>query len=306
MRDAGHDRTARQPTRTMESVPTSPWPAPAGTPLDSTGWYLASDGAWYRSDDPPAPGYRLGRNGRWELDPEEGWRSTDWGLGDAWWGLAVYLIASTVLVVAVVAVAGTTAVVGPYTIGLLVLGNALAFIGVPQWASRRKGQRSLRLDFGLRFRPIDLAIGAGFGFGGMIAAGLTGTLVDGAFGNDEPTSNLPVDDLTGLGQILTFFVAVAIITPVAEEVFFRGLIHRSFRKRSTSRTWAGIWTTVIFVVPHLSAADSPSRLVSLAASIAVLGGAFQLASDVTSNRLGAPIVAHFVVNGSAAAVLAFG
>ncbi|MEY2958504.1 MAG: hypothetical protein RLZZ01_1072 [Actinomycetota bacterium] len=290
----------------MTAVPATPWPPPTGTPVGSTGWYLASDGAWYRSDVPPAPGWTLAADGTWGFDPDEAWRTSCWGLGDAWWGLAVYLVASTILIVVLATITDGSSELGPYSIGVLVLGNALAFVGVPWWASRRKGQGGLGRDFGLRWRPIDLAIGAGFGFGGLILAGLTGTLVDAAFGNDEPTSNIPVDDLVGLGQIITFFVAVGVVTPIIEEVFFRGLIHRSFLKRSMSRVWSGIWTTALFVVPHLTAADSPSRLLSLAASIAVLGGAFQMASSVTSNRLGAPIVAHFVVNGTAAAVLAFG
>lgn len=294
----------------MRGVPSTPWPPPTGTPVDSTGWYLASDGAWYRTDVPPAPGWSIGDDGRWQPDLGELWRSSRWGLGDAWWGLAVYLVASTLVLVAIIAITGadtsSDSTVGPYTVALLVAGNALAFLGVPWWASRRKGQRSLRRDFGLRLRPIDLAIGAGIGLAGLVAAGLTGSLIDVAFGNEEPTSNIPVDALVGVGEITVFFVAVGIVTPVIEEVFFRGLIHRSFLKRSATPLRSGIWTTLVFVVPHLSAAESPSRLVSLAASIAVLGAAFQMAAHVTGNRLGAPIVAHFIVNGTAAAVLAFG
>lgn len=287
----------------------SAWPPPGGSPVGTSGWYLASDHRWYRSARPPAPGWTLGDDGRWHPPPDEAWRSTRWGLGDAWWGLLVYVVASLAIGAATIAVDGVDlddVEMGAYAVSLLVVGNVAAFLGVPWLATRRKGQRSLRNDFGLRLRPIDLAIGLGFGVVGLIAAGVVGTLIDAALGAEETTSNIPVDALAWPGEVLVFAISVAIVTPVIEELFFRGLIYRSLLKRGRSTVVAMAWTTGVFVVPHLAAADSLASLVSLAGSIAVLGLSFQLAAHVTGGRLGAPIVAHVVVNGAAVLALALG
>lgn len=299
-------------------MPSPSWPPPAGSPVGTRGWYRASDGEWYRTDEAPAQDYVLGRDGRWvhiddahAASADDAWRWARWGLGDAWWGALVYVTASLLVGFAVIAVAVLRGQdiddldLGPYAISLLVVGNVAAFWGVPWWAARRKGLGRLRTDFGLAFRPIDAAIGVGFGIGGLIAAALVGTAIDAAFGVDETTTNLPVDALNGTGEFVAFFIAVAVITPIIEELFFRGLVFRSLLKRGASTVWAIAATTVVFVVPHLSAADDLASLASLSASIAVLGLAFQLASHVTQRRLGAAIVAHMVVNGAAAVALAF-
>jgi membrane protease YdiL (CAAX protease family) len=295
------------------------WPPPTGTPVDSWGWYRATDGRWYRSSEPPAPGYVLGASGRWVTahDPDArrtdaAWRWSRWGLGDAWWGALVYVVGSLVLSAAMLAVAAVRAgdlddlELGPYAIAFLVVGNVAAFWGVPWLASKRKGLQSLRADFGLHLRPVDLAIGVGFGIGGLVGAGIVGTAIDAAFDVEETTSNVPVDTLHGAGEVVLFFLAVAVVTPIVEELFFRGLVYRSFLKRGRSVGVAMAATTAIFVIPHLTAAEDLASLVSLGASIAVLGFAFQLACQVTQRRLGAPIVAHLVVNGAAVLVLAFG
>lgn len=254
----------------------------------------------------------IDRDGRWGPTGTEPWRASRWGIGDAWWALLVYVVGSIVLSVAVLVGAAAASGddiadvdLGPYAIAFLVLGNVAAFLGIPWLATRRKGVRSLRSDFGLWLRPIDLAIGLGFGIGGLVGAGIVGTVLDSLLSADETTTNIPVDTLQGVGEIAVFFVAVALVTPVIEELFFRGLLYRSLLKRNMS-TWASsVVATAVFVLPHLTAADGVAALVSLAGSIAVLGSAFQLACVATQGRLGAPIVAHVVVNGTAVLALAF-
>lgn len=291
-------------------VPTSSWPPPSGSPSGTRGWYVASDGRWYRTDDPPAPGLVLDADGRWRELVGETWRASRWGIGDAWWGLLVYVVASLGLGFAYIAITAARGgdvddlELGPYAVAFLVAGNVAAFAGIPWLATHRKGLRSLRDDFGLRFRPVDVAVGLAFGIGGLVGAGLVGSLIDTAFDVEETTTNIPVDTLDGAGQVIAFSVAVAVVTPVIEELFFRGLVFRSLLKRGTSTAAATAWTTIVFVVPHLGAAESLASFLSLAASIAVLGFAFQLACNLTRGRLGAPIVAHVVVNGAAVLALA--
>lgn len=292
------------------------WPPPTGSPAGTSGWYLASDLRWYRSDVPPAPGYRLGDDGRWHgpgdphgIGPDQAWRRSRWGLGDVWWCLLAYVAAGLAGagVVAGIDVArggdGAIDDASPFAIAVFVAMNAVATGGVVWLATRRKGQRSLRADFGLTGRWVDPLMGLGVGIVGLIVAALTGAAVDGALDAGERTSNVPVDELGSFRDFVVFFAAVAVVTPVIEELVFRGLLYRSLLKRGRSAPVAIAITTFLFVVPHLPAAESWVAVASLFGSIGVLGLTFNLACHWTGNRLAAPIAAHMLVNGLAAVAL---
>lgn len=294
------------------------------------GWYQAADGLWYETDVPPAPGWWLASDLRWypasqatrhpqhghrgAADGPEAWRASGWGLGDSWWGGLVYVVAS--VAISILLVVGNTLIdpdmaftdveLGPYAVSISVLANVLAFAGVPWLATRRKGLASLADDFGLRFRWLDVAIGFGLGLGALIASGIAATAVDELLGNDDTTSNIPVDDLTGPGEFIAFFLAVAVITPIIEELFFRGLLHRSLLKRGTGRLAAMVITTIVFVLPHLLAEPAWPDIAVLFTAITVIGSALHLACLLTDLRLTAPIVAHCVINGTAVIALAAG
>jgi len=288
-----------------------PWPAPAGSPVGTSGWYLASDGEWYRSDVAPAAGYALAEDGHWRPSDEvaEPWRSSGWGLGDAWWGVLAYVGAGLLGAIVLAAVSGDVNSVddtSPYALGAFVALNAVAGIGVVWSATYRKGLRSLRRDFGLTGRWLDPLIGIGLGFAGLVTAGLASYAIDTALDAEERTSNLPVDELASAGEFVVFFVAVAVVTPILEELFFRGLIYRSLLKRGRSAPRAIAVTTLLFVVPHLPAAESWTEVAGLFGAIGALGLAFNLACHWTGNRLAAPIVAHMFVNGLAAVALYVG
>jgi membrane protease YdiL (CAAX protease family) len=285
-----------------------PWPPPSARP---SGWYQASDGQRYQTAIPPAPGFWLASDLRWyppsaaDLDA---WRQSRWGLGDAWWGALVYVVASLMVGIAVLLVnvgsESTDALeLGPYGVSASVLANVLAFAGVPWLASRRKGLGSLSRDFGLRIVWRDLGVGIGIGIGSLLVAGIVSSALDDAFGVEDPTSNMPVDTLTGVPAFVVMFMAVAIVTPVIEELFFRGLVYRSLLKRGMP-TWVAIpVSVVIFVLPHLLAVPQWPNVVTLFAVIGVLGLAFTLACHWSGNRLGPAIVAHAVINGTAVIVL---
>jgi membrane protease YdiL (CAAX protease family) len=287
-----------------------------------TGWYLAGDGRWYESAVPPAPGWWLTADARWH-PPEsaplwvddagaEPWRRSRWGLGDCWWGALAFVVAnvafSIVIAVALVARDGSNALddleLGAYSIAFATLGNVVAFLGIPWIATRRKGLRSLSADFGLRFRAIDVPIGAGIGIASMIAAAIVGTAIDQSLDAPERTSNMPVESLGSVGQFLAMLLAVGIVTPVIEELFFRGLLYRSLLKRGMRVATAFPIAVLVFTVPHLLAVPEWPGVLSLFASIAVLGTGLNLACHLTGNRLGAGIVAHAVIN-SAAVILLF-
>lgn len=289
--------------------PFDAWAPPSGAPVGTDGWYVADDGHWYQSANPPAAGYWLSTDGRWypSRAATEPWRTSRWGLGDVWWGVLAYFGSSLVGVAGLALIDGlgygdidadSAAVIAAF-----VTLSAIATVGVIWLATRRKGLDDLGSDFGLTMRLWDPLIGLGLGVAGMIVAGIASYGIDEAFGADEPTSNVPVDDLTSFRDFAIFFVAVAIVTPLVEELFFRGLLYRSLLKRRRSAARSIFFTTIIFVIPHLPAVDSWPEVVSLFASIGVLGLTFNLACHWTGNRLAAPIVAHFAVNGLATIAL---
>lgn len=86
--------------------------------------------------------------------------------------------------------------------------------------------------------------------------------------------------------------AVVIVAPIAEEIFFRGVVFNAWL-REGGRRWAFIGSSALFAVIHLS-------LASLV-PIFVLGLALAWIYDRTGNLI-APIVMHAVVNGISVAL----
>jgi hypothetical protein len=86
--------------------------------------------------------------------------------------------------------------------------------------------------------------------------------------------------------------AVVIVAPIAEEVFFRGVVFNAWL-REGGRRWAFIGSSALFAIIHLS-------LVSIV-PIFVLGLALAWVYDRTGSLL-APIVMHAVVNGISVAL----
>jgi membrane protease YdiL (CAAX protease family) len=287
--------------------------------MSLTGWYRGVDGAWHQTDAAPAPGWWLASDRCWyppaqaTWRPDAPWMASRWGLGQLWWAALVFVAGSILFAVAYLLIDGALhpdrvvdeTEFGPYATSLSIGLSELALGAVALFATRSKGLRSLRDDFGLRCRRRDVAIGFGLGVVALVVAGAASAFLDDLLGVDERTSNVPFDALHGW-EILAYLLAVAVIAPVMEELLFRGLVYRSFLKRGSRPLAAGVWTTLIFVAPHLLAVLQWPGVVTLFVAIAVLGAVFNLACHWTGNRLGAPIVAHMVVNASAVIALAFG
>lgn len=83
-------------------------------------------------------------------------------------------------------------------------------------------------------------------------------------------------------------LAIVILAPIAEEIFFRGVIFNAFL-REGGRRWAFLGSSALFAVIHLS-------LVA-AIPIFLLGLALAWVYDRTNNLL-APIAMHMFVNGA--------
>ena len=238
-----------------------------------------------------------------------------WGL---WWvviGLVVFfgLLIGTSLIFAIPSVrAAALSQVELVNFGLSVLayGGLLTVIVI---ASRRRGLGNLAADFGLRFRPVDIAIGLGIGLGGRLFTGaLTGVTI-GITGYTPPRGNFELSS-GPLWIALNSVLIAAIVAPFVEELFFRGLLLRSVRNgvlRGKGRPQpAGpavqrravilsiLVSGVGFMLLHLYQADNLTFAIILGGSTLVVGLANARVATRTG-RLGGAIIAHVVFNGSA-------
>jgi membrane protease YdiL (CAAX protease family) len=88
------------------------------------------------------------------------------------------------------------------------------------------------------------------------------------------------------GDILLFYLVGGIVAPVAEEVFFRGVLYGFFRRWGV--VVALVLSTVLFVVPHLGSHGLPITQ--------IIGGLlFAIAYEVEANLL-TPITIHSLGN----------
>lgn len=101
------------------------------------------------------------------------------------------------------------------------------------------------------------------------------------------------DKAHGAGGALLMLLVVGVVAPVAEELFFRGLLFRALEKR-WDQWWALGLSSAFFAFTHLQ----PLQFLPLVAAGAVFGGLV-----VRTGRLGPAIVAHMAFNISTVVVL---
>lgn len=175
------------------------------------------------------------------------------------------------------------------------IGLWIGLVGTAAFSARTKGSGSLRKDFGLDARPVDLAIGAVAGVGAqLVLVPVVALLLRPLLGEPEvsgPVEEL-VDSATGVG-VVGLFLFIAVGAPLVEELFFRGLVLRALRKRA-GVVVAVIGSSVLFGLAHPQ--DLPGDALALVMiSLAVLAALFALLV-VRSGRLGPAIIAHAVFN----------
>jgi uncharacterized protein len=239
-----------------------------------------------------------------------------WGLGDVAIGFAVFFVVSFVLT-GIVAVAGfglqggatsVSDLLSNDVISILLLvatgvGSAAAFLGVPLYATYRKGQRSLRKDFGLWFSGWDPLLAIGMSLAGLVVSAII-TITSAALFGEQPsnTGGLPTS-FSGPKIILIFvtFVVVAVVVPVVEEVFFRGLMLRALQKRF-SDVVAVLGSSAVFGLVHITGAATLSSLIAIPLVTGFYGVVFALVT-VKTGRLGPAILAHMIINGTAVLAL---
>ncbi|HEY6534119.1 MAG TPA: CPBP family intramembrane glutamic endopeptidase [Acidimicrobiales bacterium] len=251
------------------------------------------DGYSYQPPPPPPPPLP---------QAPEGYRAQPvirWGLGDVFWGLLLYLVGGVAAALVLVATgqvdsSGEIENLNPVLVALLLMGGWLGFVGWPVVATYTKGQRSLAKDFGLEIRWIDVGWGV---LAGAIAIGLSvlANLVWRLLSGDDAPSNagfLP-EDPTVLGA-LVLFVFVAVLTPIAEELFFRGLLLRAAGRRWGLPIGVAV-SSVVFGCLHFE--GSAWHGLFFVVVTAVYGAVFAWVVVRAGGRLGPSIVAHACVNG---------
>ncbi len=173
----------------------------------------------------------------------------------------------------------------------------IGFVGVPVLVAAVKGTGWIR-DFRVRFRLRDIPVGLASGVAAQLILvpllslpilWLTNTDMDKL---SEPARQLGDKVDSPLGVFL-LFAAVAVGAPIAEEIFFRGLLLRSLEKRFGTVV-AVVGSSVIFGATHFQALQF--------AALTGAGMVFALLT-VRHDRLGPAIFAHMAFNGVTVASL---
>jgi len=237
-----------------------------------------------------------------------------WTFVDMFAGLGVVLLFSVVLSGPLSSIGGSA------TLIVSTLPLWLGLIGTVVWACRRHGTGNLVRDLALRVRWIDLAIGLGAGLALRIVIAIWAVVYSVATGQ-QPTSNLePILGESGLGTgfwLVVNLLAIGVIGPVIEEIFFRGLGLRSalaslFRRADRPRfaqpahraRYAIAATSLIFALLHTNEISDVTSAVVLLPGLFLAGWVLGWLT-IRTGRLGPGIVTHVVFNSTALVALLF-
>lgn len=173
----------------------------------------------------------------------------------------------------------------------------VAFVGVSWFVARTKGNGVVR-DFHLAFAPVDVPLGIAAGiFAQFVLVNAISWPILQLSGNTAEDLAKPAQDLAdkvhGAGGALLFLFVVGVIVPIAEELFFRGLVYRAFEKR-WDRWWALLLSSAFFGLTHFQLL----QFLPLMAAGAVFGYLV-----LRTGRLAPAMFAHSAFNLSTAVVL---
>jgi CAAX protease family protein len=219
-----------------------------------------------------------------------------WGIGDAVVGWVIAQVAAILggtLILAAFGYTGDAAKPDNLPITMIALSYPplwLGFVGVPVWASVTKGYGIVE-DFGARIKAIDVPIGMVAGAASQVLlvplVSLPLLRLIGKSPDDlsEPARKL-ADKADGSWGIVLLVLIVVIGAPIAEELFFRGLVLRAF-ERSVGTAWAVVISSVAFGLTHFEGIQTPA-LCAFGVVLALL--------VVRTGRLGTAVVAHMTFN----------
>jgi hypothetical protein len=236
-----------------------------------------------------------------------------WGLGDVLLGVPFIAIIALLGGVAGLPFAGDPDPLvdesAELPLAILVLSLLAQQLGQGVWPFLVSAWKGLGpgADWRLRFAPTDLLVGiatAMITIGlAAAAAAVTSELV-GLTDDAEADNTQFLRDAEGTLWLYPLLAAVIFGAPLAEEIFFRGLILRAFEKRA-GPVAAVIGSTVLFTLPHFVGSGLAGTAV-LFASIGMVGAVLGTVT-VLVGRLWPAVIAHLLFNslGAAGALGAF-
>ena len=235
-----------------------------------------------------------------ELESEE--RPVTWGMGDALLGMVLSLVFSTIGVSIAFGITGDETLddIPLWGTALLQVPLWVGLLGVPVWASKRKGRGTLREDFGLAMQPRDIPVGLAVGFAAQIGIGLLAIWLYDLLGIDADrlgeTAEELADRAAGPVDVVLLVLIVAVGAPIIEELFYRGLWLRSIERRAGTSV-AVVMSSLVFGLAHFQ----PYDLVALAPAGLVFAW-----MATRYDRLGPAIWAHVAFNLTAVIALLAG
>ena len=222
-----------------------------------------------------------------------------WGLGDAAVGFVLAWVITAVLTPLIFAITGVdtdtpTSQIPLRTIALQQVPFDGTMLVVALLASYRKGRGPV-LDFGWRAEWRDV-YGLLVGFLTQYAALLLYVPLLWFTSVSADDVSKPARDLTDKasgGGVILLVLIVVVAAPIVEELFFRGLVLRSFERRYGT-TWAVVGSAAVFGAVHLEPLQFPALFVF---------GLVAAVLTVRSGRLGPSTFAHVAFNGIAVLTL---
>ncbi|NUT51502.1 MAG: CPBP family intramembrane metalloprotease [Saccharothrix sp.] len=168
----------------------------------------------------------------------------------------------------------------PTAVAALVALGGVALVG----GGPRRGR--VGRELAVRWRLRDLAVGSGFGLGGLLVT-IPAAVAWAAWVGDEDANSAVGEAFEGrqlpTAAAIFVFLVVWLLAPIGEEVLFRGVLWRALEHWGWNRWVVFAVTSAVFSVAHLELLRTPLLL--------VLSIPVGLARLVTGNLL-AGVVAH--------------
>ena len=269
---------------------------------------------------PPPPPPPLGHDKASDADPYRLLARTSWGLGDVWTGLLLSQVAALVVAAVLLSAGDWDFDDSPlWVTGLAALALQAVLITVSLQAASYKGLGAVT-DFGIRMVKRDIGIGLLVGVGSQLflVPAITFPILWATGGDTDDVSRSATEltdrATTPLG-VIVLVLAVGVTAPIVEEIFFRGLMFRAFRKRhnfswlesflgasvrpdTSSSKWnlrvAFVMSSLIFGAIHFQLILFPA--------LSAVGAVFAWLAH-RYGRLGPAIWAHMAFNGTTLLVL---
>lgn len=220
------------------------------------------------------------------------------GLGAAVVCFLAGLVASSILGVSWAVARGLDQDAATADLGFSLVSAAglwVGFLALPLlWSRRRDGYERL---LGLRARWTDLPLGLLVGLGATaFTVGVSSMILTAGDQKAlEAKAETTINRAHGPVAVVLLVLALCVVTPIAEEVFFRGLLFRSLN-RVAGFAVALLLGGLVFGLAHYDPAPVAAAVVAVQLGVLALFGMALCALTHFTGRLAASVVAHAAFN----------